>query len=654
MRCIHVFLHHAKWFGVLLLAALAPLASADPGGTTVLAVSGASSPEGAGEFSRFGIPVVNEAGQTAFTADLDPFTGTNIYRAVPSHQTLIAAGADDELAINGRGEIVWRSGLPEDHAIFRGDGTTTVEVARTGNQAGNIVGEIYGGNFSLPLLNDAGEVAFRTDLQGQSGQTAIYRTNGAESWRVARTGPGHGLDRLDAPTGMNNGGQVVFTAHQPGEAFDSIYSKSGAFLDLGDPLFVPGASVVAGGARIVEIRPDEHADPLIQENGRVVFGSGTSLGEDEIGFPYGVFHVNSHGHLESLILGSGSFADGEPSPFGGNWQNIEHSAVNQQGQVLLRGNTDDGNPAGFFIRDPQTPGTSILLNRADPTEPGIFTDIDGAAFSNAGHFAFSAHPAFDEGDPGERAIYMIETRPGVTDADGNLVAADAFHRVARTGDMLMGSEIVDLVFERRLASQRGLRDHPVAAATERAGVNERGQVAFWFELADGREGIALWSPSRLERVIDGDFDQQLFHWTPDGPGIAQAVELSPGQWAAELLAGSPATIAQAVDTPQLAFDLDFELRFLSQAGTLEVLLDETTIGQFDAAAYGTMETFVLESLRVDDRTGLHDAALRFRFDGPSGSGVQLDNVSLRAIPEPACLALLGLGSLVLRKRRSTA
>jgi hypothetical protein len=401
--------------------------------------------------------------------------------------------------------------------------------------------------------------------------------------------------------------------------------------------------VATPGAQIVEVRPDEDSDPMIGRRGQVIFNSLTSTLETVPDFPHGAFLDNDIGGLQTLAI----------NEEGSQWQSISVEMINERGQILLRGNKADTLSSGYYRHDARGPGIRPIFDRNNPPDGAEFTVVEGVALGDGGHFALSVQPAFDEGASDENAIYMIDTLSTV-EQDGQTVGTLDFHEVARTGDELMGSQIVDLFFAkaRHQPHQRGLRSSPAIAASERAGVNERGQVAFWFELADGREGIALWSPPRLQRVIDGDFDQQLVHWTVSGPGQADAVEFSPGQWVGELLAGSPATISQSVDTPDKPFDLSFDLRFLSDEGTLEVLLGGERLGRYDAATFGAMEAFVLEELRVDGMADVNEADLRFTFDGPAGSGAQLDNVSLRPIPEPATLSLLGLGALaVLGKKR---
>ena len=643
---------------LLILAAISLLsASAAQAELDILAITGRQA-EGTGKtFDTVGYPVLNEAGQAAFSATLDPFEGV-LYRAtryggvpivssegVPNGLTH-ELGFGDEPAINGRGQVAFL-GIFDDkgtdaEGIYRGDGATVVELARTGMQAGDAVTDTYAGQFSLPLFNDAGEVGFRAVLEGPDSHTGIYRAAESEAWQIARTGQG-GLDQVDKPTGMNNRGSVVFTAHLAGENFDSLYRSSGAFTDLGDPLFPTEAQVGTPGAQVVEIRLDEDADPMIGRRGQVVFNSLTSTLETVPDFPSGAFLVNDLGGLQTLAINE------EGSP----WQTIGVEAINERGQILLRGNKADTMSGGYYLLDSRGPGIRAIFDRNNPPEGAEFTVVEGVALGDGGHFALLTQPAFDEGPSGQNALYAIDTL-SVAYANGEPVGTLDVHEVARTGHALMGSEIVDLRFakDRHQWHERGLRQSPAIAANERAGVNERGQVAFWFELADGREGVALWSPPRLERVIDGDFDVGFFHWEITGLGSASVVELTPGEWVGELLAGSSVTIAQTVSTPETAFDLGFDLKFLSGEGALDVALDGEVLETLEASEFGAMEAFEFRSLRLDGPTGLSDADLSFTFDGPDGAGVQLDNVSLRAIPEPATVGILAVGMLALvRKRR---
>src|SRR5690606_13044873 len=115
--------------GAVCLAAAASAQTTD-----VVAITGDAAPDGNGTFRNFGKPVLNDAGQLAFSASLDGTTG---------------GGSDNA-------------------GIFRGDGLSPlVPIFHKGAPAPNGNGSILG--FSAPVLNAAGQAAFAGVFSDTSG-----------------------------------------------------------------------------------------------------------------------------------------------------------------------------------------------------------------------------------------------------------------------------------------------------------------------------------------------------------------------------------------------------------------------------------------------------------------------------------------------------
>jgi len=110
------------------------------------------------------------------------------------------------------------------------------------------------------------------------------------------------------------------------------------------------------------------------------------------------------------------------------------------------------------------------------------------------------------------------------------------------------------------------------------------------------------------------------------------VEVKPPQASgtgASLTAGSPISISQAIDTPNLPFTVSFEYLFTTLTGELVVLLDGVPIGN-PLSAPGTLGTeFLTAYFEVDNSLllGQDNLLLTFLLDGVTGSQVLLDNIS---------------------------
>lgn len=154
---------------------------------------------------------------------------------------------------------------------------------------------------------------------------------------------------------------------------------------------------------------------------------------------------------------------------------------------------------------------------------------------------------------------------------------------------------------------------------------------------------------------EGFAGASLNGWSASGPGRAEAVELAPGDGAAQLTTGSPVTLAQAVDPSELQPLLGFDYRFATTSGTLEVYLGGTLLDTI-AAPSDLAANFTHRNVMVPEALfGQGEMPLEFRFDGPTGSQVLLDNVAFN-VPEPGAFGLAivaAVGLLGGRGRRTT-
>jgi hypothetical protein len=249
------------------------------GGGAPAQIGGPANPvPGGGTFQNIIQPAINNAGQVAVAAGLASNGGTGIFRrdatgfvpilrsgqAVPAghisafvtHPAINSAGQVAVLA-----EHMVPSGT--DMALYRGDGTSLVSIARTGDAApdGNGTLRMPRSNVFVagrPRLNDAGQVAFVGTLQdtalGAADDSGIYRGDGATLLQVAREGQaapgaaGMSFRRFHLPL-INDAGQVAFigNASAPGGHeldHSGVYVHDGAALA---PVALRGQRTPTGG-----------------------------------------------------------------------------------------------------------------------------------------------------------------------------------------------------------------------------------------------------------------------------------------------------------------------------------------------------------------------------------------------------------------------
>ena len=329
-------------------------------------------------FSSFFNPVLNDAGQVAYLASL-----------------LTGVGGVDSTNNSG----IWRD------ATF---------IAREGSQAGGApAGAVFSG-FSIPVLNDAGQVAYLGILL--SGGGGVDSTNDRGIWRdstlIAREGSQAGGTPAGAVFGslsdpvLNNAGQVAY------EGFlligvGGVETTSNAGIWRDDTLIAREGSQ-AGGTPAGAVF-SSFGNPVLNNAGQIVYEGflRSGLGGVEFSNDSGIWRDTT------LIAREGSQAGGAPA--GAVFNFFNDPVLNDTGQVAYEaflltgvGGVDFTNDEGIWITG--TNGQSLLVAREGDALEGrtisslIFNDGSGGSdgrprgLNNFSQIAYQA--GFTNGDQG--------------------------------------------------------------------------------------------------------------------------------------------------------------------------------------------------------------------------------------------------------------
>jgi hypothetical protein len=492
------------------LAAPATAATITSGTTTIIAETTTAAPDGNGTFSQFAAPVLNIEGRVAFQGSLNGTSGVSsdnigIFRGDGSTLTEIArkgqAAPDNngvlsflgppamtntgQVAFNGR--LTGTSGGSSNVAVsLLGNGVTLTQIVREGQTAPDSSGDFM--SFSDPAINDNGQTAFVGYFPNPSGQPwdngGIFRSGESTLVQIARTGraapDGNGsFSFFPSVVSLNDAGQVAFRS-------ELANTSRGTGDNVG--IFFGDGSTVTQVARSGSAAPDENGifvnfgSASINDTGQVAFSAiltNTSGGSDDnTGIYYG-----DGATLTQVARGGSAAPDGNGSFF-----RFDNASTNDAGQVAFSAsltNTSGGlsDNRGIFRSDNSTLTQIAREGQSAPTRGGSFkgvlSELLEPAVNNSGHLAFLGEIDLQNG--------------GATDDELGLFFYDdaiGLRAAARTGDSIDGSTIVRLVLSTSSNQPNG-----------RSGLNDVGQIAYLYFLADGRQGIAI---TTLDSAIAGD------------------------------------------------------------------------------------------------------------------------------------------------------
>jgi hypothetical protein len=432
--------------------------------TRVVAREGSTVPGGNGTFSEFETPVLAYNRWIVFGARLAGTSGgaadnRGVYRerdglleevfragqAAPDGNGVFAsvdANIDySDINSNLDGRVAFLAeltntaggpGAPDTKGIYRFQGPIRIQVARGGQAPPDGIGTFE--NLHEPVLNDGGQVGFSATIAGAGPASAgIFRGNGIsqtemELTQIVRRGEaapdGNGtFEQFSERVTMGESLEVAFWAKLTGTA-------NGALDDQGI-YRANGITPIYQVARTGETAP----------SGNGVFSSFQSGGFEQ--YPATFHEVVFFAELTGT---SGGTTD--------NTGIFQGTGNNDLVELVRKGQASpDGN--GTFSEFGNTLGGDI------------------AAVDYEGTIAFWSR--------------LAGTSGGTTDDEGIFVYddyRDIMWKVAREGDSLLGSTIVELGFEAGEHLGHGLSGY---------GLEQIQHVAYRFVLADGREGVAVWA-----------------------------------------------------------------------------------------------------------------------------------------------------------------
>ena len=295
--------------------------------------------------------------------------------------------------------------------------------------------------------------------------------------REGQTAPGGGgFDEFGPVLELNDAGQVAFSAATTGET-SGVGGTTGIFR--------------AGTGGLVEVAREGRVAPggntlgnlfvqflSLNESGQVAFRGGLN---DSAGAPDGGFglFVGGGGTLVEIARTGEAAPGDDDAAFAGLSPFLQ---INEAGLVAF-GSDLDGDVAfdrGIYLADSNDADAALIeiarTGRAAPATgggvEGAFTSVTAETINAAGQVFFQGFfDADGNGTTDGRGLFLYDESLGLVSA-------------AREGDGFLGSTITRL----RAAGAR---------AEEGSGFNDFGQIAYAYELADGREGVAIWTPALI-------------------------------------------------------------------------------------------------------------------------------------------------------------
>ena len=387
-------------------------------------------------------------------------------------------GDCDPSGINNRGEVAFTAdyevGGAEGEGVFIGGADTDLRQAiGFGQPAPGTDGGVFGPWEQWNLgFNDEGDVAILYTLHPYTHWWNYCNGFYAGVWRYSHVTqqlspvvvpgdliPGLGgatFDGVGPDVGLNNQGTI---------AFEGIWGVSPLVLGTDGQVNTMMAGLfLAGkdGAVRAAVLPGDPApnhevfesafNPFINGAGDMSFGAWTG-------------HAPVEEQRESVYIRKAATGEiltvaraGDPAPGGGEFSDCDQSKINDRGDVVFAGYLVNPDGSGLYL---YTKGTLLRIAGSGDVMPGGGHFVSGSGnvcLNNSGTIAFPATL-----DTGEEGLYGY--------SKGSL------RLIARTGAVIPGVGTVSGV---------AMMDTPI---------NDRGQVAFFCDLTDGRSVLLLATPT---------------------------------------------------------------------------------------------------------------------------------------------------------------
>jgi hypothetical protein len=387
----------------------AQLSSAAAGETnvrhTIIAASGDAAP-GGGNYLSLRNATVNAQHQVAFDAVVSgPTFGSGVFVGDGTTTSTVMLGAASRPFITPNGEVVF---TVSDIDSFSSDGKTIVPLVRDGDP-------VPGGGTLTPLardVNDHGVLAYGAFISGSTATQGIFRSDGTQTVTIAN-------DTIPPPTGgtftllgdpvINERGQVAFFSGMEGGSSDfGIFRGEGAELT---PVFVAN-QIAPGGATF-----SDFGDPVINSHGQVATVALLTNSTSRTG----VFIGDGTNSVAIALEGQtapkgGTYAD--PLHRGAFGAPVR---LSDRGEVafnaILTGGTSS---SGIFRGDGEHTTTIALAGTVAPGTTGRFNSFGDIKLLNNGRVAFIA--SLTPGVGGVNTSNNLGIWIGTSDDDLQLVA----------------------------------------------------------------------------------------------------------------------------------------------------------------------------------------------------------------------------------------